>query len=184
MRYALAIAVSQQIHICQILVRIFDQVLIFPLKLGSYLSLRHLVRLLLLALQDLGHLRRSHLFEVSGVPHFIIDLVLDAREDILHIHDGIIHGQILPQGRIGGLPPLKDVFLMLFLLSFGHFLQLVMIDPLLRLKIILLEVFHDADFVVPDNLVHLLDGVSLGCEDKPLVPLVLNGLHVLRDLVT
>ena len=51
---------------------------------------------------------------------------------------------------------------MFLLLSFRHFLKLVMVDPLLGFEVILFKIFHDYLLVFSHNLIHFLYGVAFG----------------------
>ena len=57
--------------------------------------------------------------------------MLNDGENILHVHDSVVQTEVLAQCRIRERPRLLNALFILFLLSFGHLLNLIMIDSLL-----------------------------------------------------
>lgn len=74
------------------------------------------------SLLDFGYLLINYLFKVKAIPDFIINLMINSRKHILHVHDGVIEAQILAKRRIRGLPTLQNAFFVFLLLSFAHLL--------------------------------------------------------------
>ena len=72
---------------------------------------------------------------------------------------------------------------MLFLLSLGHCLDLLMIYSLVGFQESLLLFFDPLRLEIFDDGFHLRNWVAFGGQDEPLMPLIFALAHILRNLV-
>lgn len=125
--------------------------------------------LLLIEERLLGDIHRLDLLlyddpVLDTVPNLILDLVLDAGEGVLHIHDCVVQRKTLTKSRVGLLPNLDGIFLVLLLLCFRQILQRVRVQLLVHLEEVFLRLFKILAFKITSVVLHLLNWVASCCK--------------------
>lgn len=97
---------------------------------------------------------------LDAVPNLILDLVLNARQSVLHIHDRIVERKTLSKTRVRLLPDLNGILLVLLLLRLRQVLQRIGIQLLVNIQEVFLRFFKVLAFEFFGEVFHLLDRVS------------------------
>jgi hypothetical protein len=118
---------------------------------------------------EFGNLRGHYLFEIKTVSDFILDLVFDYRENILHVHDGVVERQTETQSRIGLAVVLERSCLELLLFGLGQTLDLVVVNLLLDVDEKLLLLLYVVLLKVFGDLLHLRDRVTFRGQQQALL---------------
>ena len=123
------------------------------------------------------------MLEVKAIPHFVTNLVLNDRKNILHVHNSVVQTEVLPQSRVGLRPRLLNALLVLLLLGFRHLLDFLMVNSLLCLNVLLFLLLCLQRLKIPCDLLHLLDGVTFTSQQEPLVLHTLTRFYICWNLI-